>query len=109
MTKRVPEKIESMKLFNNNTIKIVGIVAIINSLEFFFVGCEIISNTSFLYIINTAINVPKCATIDSSRLSASIFKSFDKITMCPLDDTGKNSVNPCIIPIREYFIIILNS
>ena len=42
--------------------------------------------------------VPKCSNVMSSMFIDVSPTILSKITKCPLDDMGKNSVKPCKIP-----------
>ena len=46
----------------------------------------------------TATKVPRCKIIEKNSPPSSIPNTRNKNARCPLDDTGKNSVSPCVRP-----------
>ena len=50
-------------------------------------------------------NVPKCKNAISYVLKLLSLNNSDKTTRCPLEEIGKNSVTPCMIPNKISIII----
>lgn len=96
--KKRPSNADTKKLWNNSTIKTVGIVAVIIKSVGFERGFFIQLKTSFLKAIKTAKSVAICIN-NSKPKDTSTPKSRPISSMCPLDEMGKNSVNPCTNPI----------
>lgn len=80
-----------------NAIIQVGIVAITNFKDCSENGCVNMYNISFLKTMQTDISVATCKIIETNNVSSTL-KSCPNKTKCPLDETGKNSVNPCVRP-----------
>ena len=91
-------KLLSTKLLNAKTKTIAGIVAITRYCISLQKGCFIKLNNFFLYIMHTAKSVARCSVIFIKFMLVFILKIFSIINKCPLLDTGKNSVSPCIRP-----------
>ncbi len=80
-----------------SAIKQVGIVAMIRFSPSLEKGCRRMCQISFLKTITTDKSVATCRMIETKRVSSSL-KRLPNKTKCPLDETGKNSVNPCNRP-----------
>ena len=93
--KRFPLNVEITESLNKITIATVGKLAKIISLPASPNGFFIIPTISRLKQNKTEKRVATWSKIDKNKKSFCMPKSLFNKTICPLDDTGKNSVNPC--------------